>query len=448
MQKHREDNAMQDEIIRRCILEFRDIGIPDFIPREVDVPILKNMVTTIVGARKVGKTYLTYQLIDQFIRQKHIPSLKHVCYLHFDDERLLEMQLPDLRRIDQIFLELSSASPKDKLLFVFDEIHRIPDWEFFALRLNRNPNWHVIVTGSSADLEEDKVGKQLKGKTFTTRLYPLSFREFLRFSTEDVPRKKSLSTSDAAQLSRNFREYMKTGSYPAVHEVRPENHRDLLRQYFNSIVASDFVDNRDVRHPLSCKIYLRNLLQRNACPYTHKKERNILASMGHAMSPTTITDWFSGAVESYFIGVSTINSPSVKKQEQNYRKIYAVDWALANAVNAFGDRRTPHALEAIIYWHLQRMGFLTPYALVGSDKQEVDFVAGLPDQLPSLAVQVCMDVSAPDVLDRESRALDGFVAAMDVEPLILTLDDPPSGLSSKYPIEKAYEWCLRATGAG
>lgn len=433
---------MQDEVIRRCILEFGEIGIPEFIPREIEVPILKNMVTTIVGGRKVGKTYLTYQLIDRFVRQKMIPSLEHVCYLHFDDERLLEMQIADLRRIDRTFLELSGASTQTKLLFVFDEIHRILDWEFFVLRLNRNPNWHVIVTGSSADLEEDKVGRQLKGKTFTTKLYPLSFREFLRFSNERIPGKKSLSTSAAARMSRNFRKYMQIGSYPAVHETAPRDHRDLLRQYFNSIVASDFVDNRNVRHPLSCKLYLRNLLQRNACPYTHKKERNTLASMGHSIPPNTIADWFNWAVDSYMIGPSTINSSSVKKQEQNYRKIYAVDWALANAVGSFGEPRTSQALEAIVYWHLRRMGFEAPYALIGSDKHEVDFVAGPPGEPPVLAVQVCMDLSDASVLARETRALDGLTASSGVDAMILTLDAPPSALSSPYPIKLAWEWCL------
>ena len=78
---------MQDEVIRRCILEFRDIGIPEFVPRDVDIPILKNMVTTIVGARKAGKTYLTYQLIERFIERKRIPSLEHVCYQHFATDR-------------------------------------------------------------------------------------------------------------------------------------------------------------------------------------------------------------------------------------------------------------------------------------------------------------------------------------------------------------------------
>jgi predicted AAA+ superfamily ATPase len=125
------------------------------------------------------------------------------------------MRAADLRRIDEVFLGLIQAAPGDRLIFVFDEIHRIEGWEFFALRLNRNPNWRVIVTGSSADLEEDKVGRQLRGKTLTMRLYPLSFREFLRFRGQE-PDRREFSTLDTARLSRLFGEYITTGSYPAM----------------------------------------------------------------------------------------------------------------------------------------------------------------------------------------------------------------------------------------
>lgn len=287
------------------------------------------------------------------------------------------------------------------------------------MRLNRNPHWRVIVTGSSADLEEDKVGRQLRGKTFTIRLHPLSFREFLRFYDEE-PSRNDFSTADAARMSHLFQEYMKVGSYPAMRDIAAASHRDVLRQYFNSVVASDFVDNRKIVHPLSCKIFLRNLLQRNGCSYTHKKERNILASMGHAVPANTIADWFNWARESYFLGVNTINSPSIKKQEQNYRKIYSVDWALANTVTGFP--KTSRVLESIVYWHLQRQGVRTTYELVGTDKHEIDFIAGPPDEPPRIAIQVCTDLSDPHALARESRAFAELAERQtsEIERLMIT----------------------------
>jgi predicted AAA+ superfamily ATPase len=225
--------------------------------------------------------------------------------------------------------------------------------------------------------------------------------------------------------------------------------RELLRQYFNSIVSADFLENRHITHPLSCKLFLRNLLRRNAGPYMHKKERNALASMGHPVPANTIADWFNWACESYVIGVNTINSSSVKKQEQNYRKLYAIDWALAGAVSAFREPRTAHALESVVYWELQRRGLQTRYELVGPEKFEVDFVAGLPDNPPEMAIQVCMDLSDPSTVAREERALTHLAQHLgtDLEPLIITLQDPPTGIETRYPVKKAWQWCLESDPA-
>jgi len=434
---------MLEETIRRCLLEFYEIGLPKYVRRDVDIPVFENMVITIVGGRRVGKTYLTYQLIAEYLKRKIIASIEHVCYVHFDDERLIELQTEDLRRIDEVFLELADASLQTKLLFVFDEIHRVRNWEFYALRLKRNPNWHVIVTGSSSDLEEGRVGRQLRGKTFTIRLFPLSFREYLRFRGRE-PKRTVFSTSEAAKYKRLFREYMEAGSYPAVVHLPQPERREILRQYFNAIVASDFLDTRKIIHPQSCRLFLRNLLQRNASAYTHKKERNILASMGHKIPAGTVADWFAWAGESYFIGVNTINSPSPKKQEQNYRKIYAVDWALANTVSSFSEPRLSRVLESIVYWQLHRRGFQTSYTLTGTDKHEVDFVVAEPGSPAHLAVQVCIDLSDPAVLEREVRGfrqISGQTKS-EIAPLVVVLDEPPAGIQKEYPVVRAWEWCL------
>lgn len=428
------------DVLKQCLLEFYDIGIPNYNKRDYDIIFIKNMVLTIVGGRKVGKTYLTYQIIDNMLKEGFIHSLSQVCYLHFDDERLLEMQVEDLKLIDEAFLEISNATPKTNLVFVFDEIHRIPNWEFFVLRLNRCPNWRVVVTGSSSQLEEDRIGKQLRGKTQTIHLHPLSFTEFINFKNDKQPG-KNLSVSETAHYNALFLEYMDNGSYPAMTDIPDQQRRDILRQYFNSIVASDLINNHDIRHALSCKLYLRNLLQKNASPYTHKKERNTLASVGHNIPANTIANWFNWAQEAYLIGVNTIDSPSIKKQEQNYRKIYAIDWALAAAVNSFREDRKTAILESIVYWHLIRQGMMCCYSLTGTAKYEVDFIVGPQSYSPELAIQVCLDVSNPETLERETNALDYLrIYYKNIEPVIITLASSTGKIQSKYPIKRIIPW--------
>ena len=64
-----------------------------------------------------------------------------------------------------------------------------------------------------------------------------------------------------------------------------------------------------------------------------------------------------------------------------------------------------------------------------------------------MAIQVCTDLTDPSTVAREERALTRLVEHLgsDVEPLIITLEDPPAGIKMRYPVRKAWEWCLEAT---
>lgn len=394
-----------DSLLKERLLDFHQTGIPTYTKRDSTVSHVKDMVTTIVGGRKTGKTYLTYQVIDDLLKSGTLEALRHVCYLHFDDEALAAMKAEDLAGIDRAFLSLLKRGDSDRtLLFVFDEIHTVPGWEHFVLRLKKKPNWLVMVTGSSSDLEEGKVARQLRGKTFTNRLYPLSFREFLRFNGCNFPFDR-MSASDRAVVNGLFDSYLERGGYPALATVEQPMLRQLLQNYFTSIVASDFILNREISTPGACKSYLRNLLQKNACPYTHKKELNNLKSMGFNLAPKTISEWFSWAEESYLLGSAGIHSPSLKRIAQNYRKIYCCDWAMAKSITGWSEKKVSRSLEAMVYWHLVRSGFEVSYDLAGPDKAEIDFVVSRHGEPPFAAIQVCTDLSDDTTLEREMKGL-------------------------------------------
>ncbi len=440
---------MGDDILRERILDFHALGMPEHLPRDQNVPFLRDMASTITGARKAGKTYRAFQAISELIDSEQVVGIEQVCYLHFDDEALLELNVQSLSAVDRVFLSLESTSnrPEHIHLYVFDEIHKIEGWEAFVLRLIRKQNQRVLITGSSVDLEEDKVGRQLRGKTFTCRLFPLSFYEFLRFrETKITP--GHYATSDIPMLTRLFGEYLEIGSYPGVVTAPKVLRHELLLNYFSSVVSADFIFDKPVGNPLACKIYLRNLLQRNGCPYRHKKERNSLASMGHSVAPHTISDWFHWAETSYLVEGCPIHSPSRKRVEQNYRKIYAVDWALAAAVSGAMDDRRSRALESVVYWHLRREGYLISYDLVGPDKYEIDFLVRRAGKEPHMAVQVCYSLASPDTVEREVRGFEFLRKRYpDMECCIITADERPPSLPG-IRTYTAWRFCLESLAQG
>lgn len=86
---------------------------------------------------------------------------------------------------------------------------------------------------------------------------------------------------------------------------------------------------------------------------------------------------------------------------------------------------------------------------MGPDKHEIDFIAGEPGKEPLLAIQVCMDLSAPDVVEREDRALRQVRERLgeQVEPLILTLSAPPTGIRTVAPVVRACDWAHSSAAA-
>ncbi|MHC4886826.1 MAG: ATP-binding protein [Planctomycetota bacterium] len=394
------------ELIKKRLLDFREDGLPPYRHRNLSVAFIKDMVTTLVGVRKSGKTYLTYQAIDDEIRKGTIQSLDQVCYLHFDDESLECFPISDMALIEKALLEINSDFFDKPCLMVFDEIHRVEQWESYALRLLRKRNTRILVTGSSSDLEEDRVGRQLRGKAFHCRVTPLSFKEYALWNGKGL-NPDALSTRQEAELCRLFERYIVEGGFPGVFEIdgiRQKHH--LLQSYYNSIVAADFLEEVGAVDIHVVKAFLGRLLHGNACNYFHKKMYDQLCSSGYRLTKALISSWFHQAEKSYFISACSLYARSIKKIDQNPRKPYCVDWAMANVIGNPLEVKRTRSLETIIYHELIRRGYEVSYYRDPRKKDiEVDFIAYHRFEEPELAIQVSFDVSQPDTLAREVRSL-------------------------------------------
>jgi len=101
---------MMEQELERKIEDFRVMGIPDYVPREGRLNLVDNMVATLIGARRAGKSYRVLQVADDLISQKIIKSIEHVCYLDFDNPILSGMGAKDLKLIQNTFLKLTPDS--------------------------------------------------------------------------------------------------------------------------------------------------------------------------------------------------------------------------------------------------------------------------------------------------------------------------------------------------
>ena len=62
---------MVEQEIERKIEDFKNLGIPKYVPREGRLQLVDNMVSTVIGARRAGKSFRVLQAADEMIRQQN-----------------------------------------------------------------------------------------------------------------------------------------------------------------------------------------------------------------------------------------------------------------------------------------------------------------------------------------------------------------------------------------
>jgi len=202
------------------------------------------MVSTVIGARRSGKSYRSLQVADEMMRAGAIPSLNHICLADFDNPILATMQAADLRLIQQTFLKMNPGfTIRTPAVFILDEVHKVSGWENYVIDLSRNRHCTVIVTGSSSKMLHDEVAAELRGKAISSFVYPLDFREFLLFhGVRNEPR----STADKAAVLRLFDEYLQWGSYQVMPGTPASMKEAVLRQYFDTMILRDIIQRYEV----------------------------------------------------------------------------------------------------------------------------------------------------------------------------------------------------------
>ena len=131
------DKKIFQEIIIQNQERLQNLSV---IERKYSLERSANYVIT--GPRRVGKTYLLYQVIKS--RYDAI-TIKKVLYINFEDERLIGLNYTNLNLILESYKELFDEKPD---LF-FDEIQNVEHWEKFARRL-ADEDYKIFITGSNS----------------------------------------------------------------------------------------------------------------------------------------------------------------------------------------------------------------------------------------------------------------------------------------------------------
>ncbi|MDI6902317.1 MAG: ATP-binding protein [Methanocellales archaeon] len=391
------------ETIKTILYSWVEKRIPDVIPREISLETYLGMrprkIVVITGFRRVGKTYLLFQLLNKLLSDK---DKEQAVYINFDDERIPERTefltelLPTIKR---------TFSKAPELIFL-DEVQNIPNWSRWLRRIYDNENLEIFITGSSSKVSSREIPTELRGRCLEVKVFPLSFGEFFRFKNTDIDLKVvRYSESERTKLTRMLDEYLRYGGMPEVVLATEDKKFEILQQYYGTVVRRDIIERFRVKNEEGLKAMVRLLL--NSTQYSISRVYDTLKSLNYEIGKTTLLKYLNYVESSYFIHSLPIFSPKVKDQLQYARKVYFIDNGFINTLSTRFSKNIGRVYENIVAIELLRRYSKKDVELYyWKDRRgkEVDFVVKDGIKIRQL-IQVCYDVEYYDTRKREINAL-------------------------------------------
>ncbi len=396
---------LNKNIVKEIILDFQDRELPNFTRREINFECPHNKIRTIIGARRVGKTFSLYQIIHDLLKEGI--KKNEILFINFEDERLIPMETADLTSIFDTYYEIYPQNKNKIVHLFFDEIQNVHQWQIFVRRIHENEKVRINLTGSSSNLLSKEIATRLRGRTFTFEVFPFNFKEYLAYNKIDID---FFSSRNKSFIVNAFNKYIVTGGYPEILGVSEPVRTKILQDYFNLVLYKDLIERYDIRNYSLMKYFMKFILSNNANPFSVNKVFADIKSQGYRVSKDTLHNYLTYLTDAFFIKLVPIFSESIRKQQINYRKIYTLDHGLVTSMVKTLAYNTGRLLETMVYNHL-RSKYSSDQIFYHRTRnnQEIDFLISDRGQVLNL-FQVSESMGNEKTKNRETNAL---IKAMD-----------------------------------
>lgn len=356
--------------------------------------VSSTLIKVVLGPRRAGKSVFSLMLLKDH----------DFAYFNFDDPALVGEKLDLYELMD----ELRSRYGETKYV-LFDEIQNLPGWELFVNRLHRQ-GYNVVLTGSNANLLSMELATHLTGRHMPIEILPFNFSEFLRA--------KNFVGGESLKL---MEEYLVDGGFPEVvlNNQHPLGYLDVL---FDAVLFKDVVRRHKVRFSEQISQLGSYLINNVSGRYSARRLANILKFK----SDVTLERYLSYLTEAYVLFSLSSYSTKVGERLKSPKKIYVVDngFVSAKAIQHSPDKGK--LMENLVFTELVKRGAKPNrdlfYYKTRNDR-EVDFVMKTGLEVTEL-IQVCYDLTSPEVEQREIKALLEARDELKVKKLtVLTWDE-------------------------
>ncbi len=355
-----------------------------YIPRHsylnrIQAFIGKDLIKVITGQRRVGKSYLLFQIIDTIKKQQPETTIIYI------NKELDEVsQITDYKKLLDYIKNTSRTG--EKTVLIIDEIQDIQEFEKALRSLLAEGGYDIYCSGSNAALLSGELASYLSGRYIEFQIHGLSFIEFLQFH--------NLPKSEETLIK-----YIKYGGLPYLVNLELEDSivYEYLKSIHNSIVLKDVVARYQIRNVFLLENLLLFLADNLGSLVSAKRISDFLKSQQLNILPKIILNYLHFLTNTFYIYKTSRMNISGRKIFEINDKYYFEDLGLRHTMRQFVGRDINKVLENLVFKHLLYCQYNVHVGQLGVN--EIDFIAEKNDK--TIYVQVAYMLTDPKTHERE-----------------------------------------------
>lgn len=359
----------------------------------------KSLIKVFTGQRRVGKSYLLFQIMQEI--QATDPQA-NLVYINKEDLAFSVIRTAE----DLASFVLSEKKSGQKNYIFIDEIQEIADFETALRSLLLDDELDLYCTGSNAHLLSRDIAGALSGRAIEINVHSLSYFEFLEFMR--------LEDSDKAMS-----QFLKYGGLPYLKDLPLQDNIvfEYLRNIYSTIAVRDIVNRYALRNVQFLEQLTQFLASNIGNLFSAKKISDFLKSQHISANTTQVQNYAEYLANAFLIHKVPRYDIEGKRIFEIGEKYYFEDLGLRNALIGYRVQDRSKLLENTIFNHLQIAGL--DVRIGGLNSQEIDFVAEKNGE--RIYVQATLTINEEKTLERE---FDNLLKIKDNYPkYVVTMDE-------------------------
>ena len=354
-------------------------------------------ILLLTGIRRVGKTTLMFQLIQELISNMHINPY-HIFYFSFDEK---------VGNINELIKEYEEQVLKDsiahqKIYLFFDEIQKLDDWsDKIKIIYDMNPGIKICLSGSAQIILLKNTRESLAGRFFHVKVEPLDFDEYLRFKKVDIDTHREKIYE--LEIKKQIHGFLSIGGFVEALSMQGE---ELIKYFKESLIER--VVFKDIPETFNTSIHgllytLIKIIAEHPGMYLDYKNLSNDLNYDHR----TVAEYLSYLDYTLFIQRLYYYSSKLITSEKKLRRAYLSNTAFTLALN-------PHIENSLLVEQFFVNTLKAGYFYRSPQKEEIDIIYVKDKAVVPVEVKIRNTIN-----EKDAKPMFRFMSLFDLNKGIL-----------------------------